>query len=303
MFEETEPKRMIAPAQWWVIALVVACTCASFFYRIFINRGLGHSSAMFLGVPAVLAILLALTPKARTVTGGIVKGITLALLIVAPFLGEGYLCILFASPLFYLVGILVGVAVDTFRRNRGTTLTCIALALFPLCMEGVAPQLTWNRVESVAVTRVIPAPAHAVEASLSQSPRVGTALPHFLRIGFPRPLAAHGQGLSVRATRTIYFAGAEGDPPGDLVMRIAERRPGYARFERVSDDSKLTQWLRWDDSEVQWTRVDAGHTQVTWRIHFERQLDPAWYFAPWERVAVRAAAAYLIAANATPEGL
>lgn len=302
MFEEIEPKRTIAPAQWWVIALVVACTCASLFYRIFINRGLGHSSAIFLGVPAVLAILLALTPKARTVTGGILKGITLALLIVAPLLGEGYLCILFASPLFYLVGIVVGIAVDTSRRKRGTTLTCIALALLPLCMEGVAPQLTWSRGESVAVTRVIPAAVDAVEAALSQSPRVGTALPRFLRIGFPRPLEAWGQGLTVGATRIVHFAGAEGDPPGDLVMRVAERRPGYARFERVRDGSKLTQWLRWDDSEVEWVPVDAGHTRVTWRIHFERQLDPAWYFAPWERIAVRAAATYLIAANATPEG-
>jgi hypothetical protein len=303
MFEETEPKRTIKPAQWWVIALVVACTCAALFYRIFINRGLGHSSAMFLGVPAVLAILLALTPKARTVTGGIVKGVTLALLIVAPLLGEGYLCILFASPLFYLVGILVGIGVDTFRRNRGTTLTCIAVALLPLCMEGVAPQLTWNRAQSVAVTRVIPAPVAAVEASLSQSPRVGTALPRFLRIGFPRPLEARGHGLSLGATRTIHFAGAEGDPPGDLVMRIAERRSGYARFETVSDDSKLTQWVRWDDSEVEWAPVDGGHTRVTWCIHFERQLDPAWYFVPWERAAVRATATFLIAANATPEGL
>lgn len=303
MFEETESKRTIAPAQWWVIALVVACTGASLFYRIFINRGLGRSSAMFLGVPVILAILLALTPKARTVTGGIIKGITLALLIVAPILGEGYLCILFASPLFYMVGILVGIGVDTFRRNRGTTLTCIALALLPLCMEGVAPQLTWRRGESVAVSRVIPAPVKAVETSLSQSPRVGTKLPRFLRIGFPRPLEAQGQGLSVGATRRIHFAGAEGDPPGDLVMGIAERRPGYARFETVSDNSKLTQWLQWDDSEVEWAPVDAGHTRVTWRIHFKRQLDPAWYFAPWERAAVRAAAAFLITANATPEGL
>jgi hypothetical protein len=211
---------------------------------------------MFLGVPAVLAILLALTPKARTVTGGIIKGISLALLIVAPLVGEGYLCILFASPLFYLVGTLVGIAVDTFKRNRGTTVSCIALALLPLCMEGVAPRLTWSRNQSVSVTRVISAPADAVEASLSQSPRLGTALPRFLRIGFPRPLEAHGEGLRPGAMRTIHFAGAEGDPPGDLVMRIAERRPGYARFETVSDDSKLTQWLRWDDRTVAQAAMD-----------------------------------------------
>jgi hypothetical protein len=41
---------------------------------------------------------------------------------------------------------------------------------------------------------------------------------------------------------------------------------------------------------------------VTWTIHFNRQLDPAWYFVPWERAAVHEAARYLILANATPVG-
>lgn len=102
--------------------------------------------------------------------------------------------------------------------------------------------------------------------------------------------------------RTIHFSGAEGDPEGDQVVRVAEREPGFVRFETVSDSSKLTQWVRWEASDVQWRAVDATHTQVTWRIYFARQLDPAWYFTPWERLAVRQAAAYLIAANATPAG-
>lgn len=127
-------------------------------------------------------------------------------------------------------------------------------------------------------------------------------LPLPLRVGFPRPLRAWGEGLAVGDMRTIHFAGAEGDPPGDLVMRVAERRPGYARFETVSDASKLTQWIRWTSSEVEWQALDDGHTKVTWRIHFDRQLDPAWYFTPWERGALRRAAGYLITADATPTG-
>jgi hypothetical protein len=46
--------------------------------------------------------------------------------------------------------------------------------------------------------------------------------------------------------------------------------------------------------------VDATHTEVVWTIHFDRQLDPAWYFGLWERLAVKRAALYLIEANATP---
>jgi hypothetical protein len=264
------------------------------------HERLGHSAAMFLGIPAVLAILLALAPKAKTVTGGILKGITLALLVVAPLLGEGYLCILFASPLFYIVGIVVGLAMDSQRRKRDATLSCVVLFLLPMCFEGVVPQLTFNRAQSVEVRSVVAAPANEIEHALTLGPNVSTPLPMALRIGFPRPLGAWGEGLAVGDTRTIHFSGAEGDPPGDLVMRVTERHPGYARFETVSDQSKLTQWVQWTSSVVEWTALDQGHTTVTWRIDFMRQLDPAWYFTPWERAAVTEAAAYLIDANATP---
>jgi hypothetical protein len=300
MTNDDDSPKTIEPAQWRAVAVVAAFTVAATLYRVLIDKHLGHSAAMFLGIPAVLAILLALTPKAQTATGGILKGITLALLIVAPLLGEGYLCILIASPLFYIVGILVGLVVDWHREKRNVTLTCIALVLLPMCLEGVVPQLTVNRNQTVEVTRIVAASTDEVEKSLSLSPRIVTTLPGYLRIGFPRPLEAHGEGLSIGASRTIHFAGAEGDPPGDLIMRVTERSSGHLLFQTLSDSSKLTQWIKWDSSEVDWKPIDATHTAVTWKLHFERQLDPAWYFVPWERAAVHEAARYLIEANATP---
>lgn len=305
MFEPVEEKRRITPAQWWVIALALAFMGGSVLYRYLMHMQYGHTAAMFIGVPAVLAIALALTPKARTVTGGIMKGITLALLVIAPLLGEGYLCILMAAPLFYLVGLLVGLPVDLARKKDrdGQTLSCIVLLLVPMSLEGVIPQLTFDRRQVVEVKRVVEASAGMVQDAIAQSPRIEEQLPEFLRIGFPHPLEARGSGLEVGSQRRILFSGAEGDPPGWLVMRVAERRPGYVRFETVSDGSKLTQWIRWDASDVKWTPIDARHTRVTWRVHFERELDPAWYFIPWERAAVRDAAKYLIEANATPEAV
>ncbi|AEU38728.1 SRPBCC family protein [Granulicella mallensis] len=312
MDESTEPAepsklpkstREISNAQWMLAAfLVVAFGLGAVLYKFTIHVGLGHTSAIFIGIPAILALVLALAPRAKTVTGGILRGITIALLVVAPLLGEGYLCILFSAPLFYLVGLGVGSLVDYYRKSRSTTLSCIAILLLPMSLEGVVPQLTHNRAQSVTATQIVDAPASAVEAALAQSPHIDTALPHFLRIGFPRPLEAHGEGLDLGATRTIHFAGAEGDPPGDLVMQVTDRHPGHVRFTTISDSSKLTQWVRWQTSEVTWTPLDATHTSVTWSIAFDRQLDPYWYFAPWEQVAIREAAKYLITANATPTG-
>jgi len=298
-----EQRAKINSAQWQLLFLILAFAVGAFVYRELMHERLGHTAAMFVGIPVLMAILLALTPKAKTATGGILKGITLALLIVAPLLGEGYLCILMASPLFYLAGTVVGVVMDENRKSKNARLSCLALILLPMSLEGVVPGLSFSRTQTMEVSQVVNASAGAVERQLARSPEITMALPRALRIGFPRPLNAWGQGLEIGDSRTIHFAGAEGDPPGDLIMRVAEHEAGYVRFETVSDSSKLTQWIAWDSSEVQWKRVDDRHTMVVWRVHFERQLDPAWYFAPLERAAVHEAAKYLIEVNATPDVL
>ncbi|HEY4049809.1 MAG TPA: SRPBCC family protein [Acidobacteriaceae bacterium] len=299
--KEEPPLSRVNRAQWIVAGfLFTAFVIGALLYRTIMRAGLGHTSLMFIGVPAVLAIILVLAPIPKSATGSILRGITLALLIVAPLLGEGYLCILFASPLFLLVGLVIGKLVDFSRARRSTTLSCIAIVLLPLSLEGIFPQLTHDRAQFVEATKIIHAPASQVEAALAESPEITTSLPRFLRIGFPRPLEAHGSGLALNNLRTIHFAGAEGDPPGDLVMRVSASQTGYVRFETISDSSKLLQWVRWRSSEVTYTPVDPTHTKVTWRISFDRQLDPYWYFAPWEQFAVRQAANYLITANATP---
>jgi hypothetical protein len=299
--EEKPPISSTNNARWMIAGfLFIVLVLGGLFYHFIMATGFGHTSLMFIGIPLVLAILLVLAPTPKSATGSILRGMTLALLIIAPLVGEGYLCILFASPLFLVVGLIVGTVVDSSRAKRSTTLSCIAIILLPLALEGTVPQLTHNRVQSVEVTRLIHVPVGDVEAALAQSPEIATAMPAFLRIGFPRPLEARGSGLALDDVRVIHFAGAEGDPPGDLVMRVAASRPGHVRFETVSDSSKLTQWLHWQSSEVSYTAAGAGVTRVTWRISFERQLDPYWYFAPWEEFAVRRAAEYLIDANATP---
>ncbi len=286
------------------VIVIVAYAVAALLYRYLIAHDLGRTGAMFIGLPMVLALGLALAPPARTSTGSIMKGITLALLLVAPLLGEGYLCILIASPLFYLVGALIAVIVNgSVKERRGGKLSACALLMLPFCMEGTIPMLTVPREQTVLVERVVPASLTAVSSALAGPLQTSTPLPRLLRIGFPRPIAAWGSGINIGDTRTVHFTGAETAPPGDLTLRIVASEPRHLRFAVVSDHSKLTEWMRWRESEVTWNSVDATHTRVVWTVRFDRDLDPAWYFGPWERVVVAKATEYLIAANATPQAI
>ncbi len=287
---------------WGIIGFAIATVGMGVLYRAVRGMDLGHTSLMFIGIPAILAILLSFVPPARSATGAIMKGMTLALLLTAPILGEGFICIIMAAPLFYFVGAAVGGIVDWRRKMRGIRLGCCALVLLPMSLEGVVPQFTFNRFQSESVTRVVDATPAEVVAALGHGPRLDRPLPLVLRIGFPRPIEAHGDGLAEGSLRVVRFTGAEGVPAGDVTTRVAEFRPGYLRTETVSDHTKLASWLRWQSSEVTWKPIDATHTSVTWRMEFQRQLDPAWYFIPWEKLAVHEAAAYMIENNATPQG-
>jgi hypothetical protein len=280
-----------------VLIVAAAYTVSALLYKLLFHEGLGHSSLLFIGLPGVLAILLALAPPAGTAKGGIVKGITFALLIIAPLVGEGYLCILMASPLFYAIGLAVGAAIDA-SRNKTTTLSCTAVIVIVFSLDGLVP--VHARHEVVSVTRVVPAPAEEVRAALAGPMNIAAPLPRFLRLGFPHPIAASGSGISLGTTRTVRFSGAEGDPPGDLTLRVVSANERSVQFLVTADTSKLTQWVLWRNSSVEWQSIDPTHTRVTWQTTFDRQLDPWWYFAPWERYAVRKATEYLIVANATP---
>lgn len=296
---DLEQKPSISRSQWSVIFLILVVTAGGVMYRLILYRRLEQTAVLFVGIPALLAILLTMMPNAKTAKGAIMKGLTLALLLSGPVLGEGFICILMASPIFYLVGLAVGAVVDANREKRHTTLSCLLLILVPMSIEGTSPKVSFNREETVQASQIVNGSEQDVRLALSRSPRTDLPLPLYGRLGFPRPAKAWGDDLEVGASRTIHFAGGEGKP-GDLLLKVKESRPGYVRFDAISDRSKIAHWLDWKSSEVEWRALDAAHTRVTWTLHFERRLDPAWYFRPWERYATHLAAEYLIQANATP---
>lgn len=285
--------------QWIWLLVIAAAVAASVYYHGLVSARLEQTSALFIGLPALLAVTCVLTPKPHSATGTAVKSVTLFLGIAGVFLGEGFICILMASPLFYLVAVMIGVARDRDRK-RGHVLSCLVLlSMIPMSSEGTRPGLSFAREETVTAERVIAATPAQVEAALATTPRLNGDMPVYLRLGFPRPVSAAGTGTAPGARHFIHFAGGEGKP-GDLVLEVTEHRPGRLSFRAISDTSHVAHWLRWDESTVEWTAVDASHTRVRWTLRYRRLLDPAWYFGPWERYAVRLTAAQLIQDAATP---
>ncbi len=305
-----DPPQNFNPQKLTLIILIFAMATGVILYRLLVSHNLGQTAALFIGLPTLLAIVVVSMPRAKSVTGILLKGITIFLLISGIFLGEGFLCILLAAPLFYLVGIVIGLSVDYIERRRKNRVdkNTLCLIFFPFLffsLEGVDEPLSFPRMESATSERTIKASLMDVESSLSQVPHFDRELPPFLSIGFPRPIQTKGQGLCVGDRRTISFSGSEGQflgegKPGDLTLEVEERGTGWVRFKVVGDTTHFPHWLQWEGCDVRWASVDARHTRVMWTAHYRRLLDPAWYFGPLEQYAMQLASGYLIDNVATP---
>lgn len=287
-----------------LLALILAVAAASLVYRIATATGLEHTSFVFIGVPTVLALAVAMMPRTTSARGTIFRGTTLALLLAGIAFGEAFACILFAAPLIYLVAFGVGAFAAWTERRRGRsragfahTPALVLLAAAIPAMEGVVPRFEFPRDAEATATRFVPAAPAEVERALAAPMRFDHPLPPFLRLGFPTPGATSGAGLRVGDTRTVEFA--HGHHPGTLAMQVRESAPGRVLFTPRGDDSYITHWLSWRSAEVRWRAVPGG-TEVTWTLRYRRRLDPAWYFAPLERYGVGVAAGYLVDALATP---
>jgi hypothetical protein len=298
------------PARINLAALIIALTIASIVYRLLFARGLQQSAALFIGIPALIAVLVVFTVSPKSAQGIACKAVTVGLLISMLFLGEGMICVIMAAPLFYAVAVGIATSVQWAVLDHDKRLTLrsvlILLPLVPMSLEGVTPATSFNRQETVVISRTLDVASDNVARAVFEYPRFDRPLPAFFRAGFPTPVAMNIDMTAATPRWVITFRGGEmrldGVEPrvGALVLELVQSGNGFARWRALSDSSHMTHYLGWREMTMTWEPSAAGRTHVTCAITYSRDLDPAWYFGPWERYAMRLAAGYLIETVATP---
>ena len=305
-------RRGLSTAQKRLVGLIVVLAVVNVAYRLVYASGIAHTAALYVGVPTVLAIGLALLPRSESATSMLLKGSTLAVLIACVILPEGFLCLLFALPLVLVIAAAVGGLLDWSRRKdrrQGPTLVVISLPLLLMSMEGVAGT-PFDTHTSASVTVTVDASASDVAAAVASTPRFETDLPPFLGIGFNRPVGATGSGIEVGDERTIDFTGGThddhplrlfgltgergADHHSQMHLTVVESGPGRVVFAVIHDMTMLARWADLDRAVVTWTAVDDHTTRVSWRLEYERLIYPTVYFGPLQRFGMHQAAGYLL---------
>jgi hypothetical protein len=306
-------ERNLSTAQKQLIGFILVLAVVNIAYRLVYASGAAHTAALYVGVPTLLAIGLALLPRSRSATGMLLKGSTLALLIACVILPEGLLCLLFVVPLVGLIAVIVGATIDWGARRRkrreGPTLMAVSLPLLLLSLEGLAGTPFDSHDHATASITVIATPAD-VEAALVATPSFETDLPPFLRVGFNRPVAVTGAGLELGDERMIEFTGGTHDDHplrlfgltgersvnhhSHMHLTVIQSEPGRLVFRVDQDTTMLARWADLERAIVTWERIDKVTTRVRWRLDYERLIYPTAYFAPLQRFGMGQAAGYLL---------
>ncbi|MFT7562077.1 MAG: hypothetical protein ACI93R_004011 [Flavobacteriales bacterium] len=288
-------------SQWRLFIIVLVIGLSAILFHALQRNGIANSAALYVGLPFLFALGLSLTPKTKSTMGATLKGLTIALLLSAPLFMEGFICILMASPILYSVAALYAWVVGRAKRakdlNSKVQLSALTLLLAFASLEGTNENLTFDRSNQVEYSSTIDADIAFVRKQLAEPSIPSQSRPAFLKV-FPLPVDMSGQGIDVGDERHLDFVYKKwffsNVHKGSTIFRVAESRNDYIRFDIPHDDSYISHYLTWTASEVFLEPTVEGKTNITWRLGYERKLDPIWYFGPMQNYAAWLTAKVLV---------
>jgi hypothetical protein len=191
----------------------------------------GTTAALYVAVPYLItALVIFLDPAVdQSMVRAYFRGVGWSfwiLIVVSLLLGEGFLCLIFFTPVYLFMAVFAALADairEGIRRRSGRSLPGYVFPVLVMlaATEGTHDSLSLERSYAVSVSRITHAPAEQLRDNI-------------------------GKPLELQNTRI------------DL-------RP-----------------------------IDPDTTEVSLTVHYERRLDPAWYFGPLQRYGVARMAELLI---------
>lgn len=272
--------------------LVGILVVASIAFRLILDYNFEQTSILFVGLPALITLLMikySKTPK--TAYGIVFKVITLFLLMASILFGEGLVCILFAAPIFYGVAALI-VAIALYLKNKDKE-KLLSIIIVPIILVlsqpfGIKVEHDIQTVETVFVID-----KNVSLDSFNTTPDFLKNYPNFFKIGFPKPLGIKGSGINIGDRRDIQFK-SNTKGIGTLSLEVAEKNNSIIIFKPLKDNTHIDHWLTWKKIKVELIKINPTQTKIKWTTQYQCDLGPGWYFEPLEEVAVEIMNKHLI---------
>jgi len=129
--------------------------------------------------------------------------VTIFLLLCGVLFGEGLICLIIMSPLFYGVGAL-GVAISNLLKKKNKQ-NLNAIVLLPILLVAAQVYEINGTLETHKIESTVRINRNVSFSEMNSSPNFQKNLPTFFKIGFPKPVNITGSGIEIGDTRTIQF--------------------------------------------------------------------------------------------------
>ncbi len=270
--------------------------------RSLLDSRFGTGTLLYLVVPfALSAALFFLTRPMAGRSVGVrflnhFRLVTIIFLITSAFLMEGFLCVLMFMPIYYVmagVGYLFAAIFEDKSSLKALTLPAI---VFGLATEGMLPQTTYPRHN----TAVYVAQTDQSIAQLKANMAADIAMPRkrgwFLRL-FPLPDKIHAGTLNAGDVHNLHFTykkwGFGNFHKGEMDILISQVNPQHIQTTITKNTAYLSHYMNIEGTEVHFTPLETGGTQISLTVKYERLLDTVWYFGPMQQLAAKQSAKYL----------
>jgi hypothetical protein len=287
---------------YYIFFIIGAATLTA---RAVLDSSFRNSTLLYILIPFAISIALHLVipvsegDRAGDRAARHFRDATIVMLGSSALLFEGFLCVLFFMPIYYVmigIGFLFSYASE--RDDGGHAgAYAIPIVVVLLAVEGLTGATTVPRYNEATYTQILPGSPASLQANMAK-PIEFEAKRHWFLWLFPMPTRVQAGTLKAGDVHRLHFVYKRwfftNVQRGDMAIRIAEVSPTRIRTEIVQNDSYLSHYMKIDGTEVRFRDLGGGRTQVSMTVKYHRLLDPSWYFGPMQQLAARQSARYLI---------
>lgn len=301
---------------------------ASLCVRLLITLDFQDSALLYVSIPFGLSLLIAATYKKkerhkRTIHGRFWHALVYSMIVMlgsSIVLYEGFVCVLMFMPIYFIgmfIAYVVTVLMEKHRQRSNSRSKSFMISILPTLilitgLEGTHESLSFNRENVVYHSQILPMSVADIQANLAQ-PNLAANLANnantersWLLAIFPLPHTIEAGSLQAGDIHRIHYRYKRwfftNVHEGRTDLELVEVNEQRIRTRFIHDDSYLSHYLHLHGTQIDFQPLPAQQgpagntpqTKVTLRIAFTRKLDPAWYFEPLQRYAVRQMAKHLI---------
>ncbi len=280
----------------------------SFLIRLILDSNFANSAVLYVAIPFLVSFaIFQFTEKPKS--GRLwkrylahMRDATIIMLATSVVLFEGFICVLMFMPIYYAI-VSIGFLSKAYpKKDRPSPQNKLRASMLPamialLAIEGLSPSTSFERQNQVTRSVVVNASIDQLKANMAAEINLSDRRHWFLSI-FPLPVDIQAGTLNpgdVHKLDFIYkrwfFTNID---QGEFHLRIDEVSDTHVKTSVTRNTSYLAKYLDIQGTEVQFNTISENQTEIALTIHYERLLDPAWYFGPMQKFAVSQSADYLV---------